>query len=1262
MRESISSGLRVRWMKRLLYATCSLPTTFLLAALYEDSALSIPLDEFKATSSSQTMVRPQSPQSIMPIEKRFSPYFQDPLFSSYAHLYRVTAECVDHTLSPFTHLSLTSLPPLFVATSIEVAPAPVEIKPILSSEATMPPQERISTEKRLINEPLKPTFFSDAYLYEPTTQRTHLSQISFIDPASPSLPAQGSAEVQILSPAPISPPTEIIQTTTPEPVSKEIPPQAETPTPAPQSEAVPSPKAVPLPAPAPKPETLSELPEPKLEETPAPAPEPAPETHPAKTHLETETSLKTEDPLETEDPLDPDALENKDPSDAETLSPAPTPALTPTPVSTPAPAPIVASAPFLVLSNTPAPLQSRSVDTSFLLEKAVEKSHQVVDANQIISLPETPAPLAPSTTPTQSTPEKAKTEESPLKPSSAVADHYPLYERDPKNFFGKEIAAQNVKTSTRPEAPQGHLINFRNAPMSDYIRFVASLTGRNFIFREDDVQFFVSVVSKEPTSIENVVSALLQELRIHGLALFQQDNNFIIYPALGSLSPATLLTPEGPNPEVGTRIFQMRYVSAKSAEAIMTRMLSDQAIVQVVVESNSLLITDFTTNIERAASIIQVIDTLSAAYDMGQYVSTNNRIEDLVPLAEKILEPLSGGGTPPIFVVQPTTNSAFVIGSGELVTKAFAVLDRLDGKTGTTTIFNHSRLLELGADRNKQGAPQGGFLPRLPGSPNIPGVGPGAPQTGTATTTGGAADETGGRTLGGTGAVGGGFQEEGATGQARERGRTFDEELQYQGDVLTNTPEGETVARGTQWTPPPEPGAPSIPGAPINARTAHARTKFYIYKLDYRRGDQLVAALLSIAESLSYDQDQNKLLLDAINSVQWIEASNSIIITGTYEALIKVKDLIQELDIPLKQVYLEMLILDTSLSESITFSVDSLDHLNGVNLTYAQGFVSATQGSQFTQVNPAVAAIGQAIDTRPLVGIQGFNLGIIGRHIFHNGVSFGSIGALVRALHTDTETKVVLNPKIVVEDNFPASIFVGQNTAFQTQSIANNNGNILTNNVEYRDVGTSLKVTPQIGNGNMITLLIDQEVSNVVSTTGGGNAGGTQAVSIPVAQTTNKATTVTKVHVPDGNFVILSGMVRDEKQFSRSQMPCVGGIPFIGALVSSKNDTIAKRNYLIFIRPKIVECDVYVEETRRNQDMWEVKNKRRPRWKYEADEALDYLNLPRFNEPNDFSCTPFGSLGPCQSCGCSSGYGACSSCGSQGCCSDCGFCGCCECD
>lgn len=86
------------------------------------------------------------------------------------------------------------------------------------------------------------------------------------------------------------------------------------------------------------------------------------------------------------------------------------------------------------------------------------------------------------------------------------------------------------------------------------------------------------------------------------------------------------------------------------------------------------------------------------------------------------------------------------------------------------------------------------------------------------------------------------------------------------------------------------------------------------------------------------------------------------------------------------------------------------------------------------------------LDARTMA--PGYNLGVIGQHLTHGGIHFNSIGALVSALNVDSRVNIVLNPKILTEDNSPAEIFVGINIQFPTQAIANNNGNIVTQNFE----------------------------------------------------------------------------------------------------------------------------------------------------------------------------------------------------------------------
>jgi type III secretion protein C len=199
-----------------------------------------------------------------------------------------------------------------------------------------------------------------------------------------------------------------------------------------------------------------------------------------------------------------------------------------------------------------------------------------------------------------------------------------------------------------------------------------------------------------------------------------------------------------------------------------------------------------------------------------------------------------------------------------------------------------------------------------------------------------------------------------------------------------------------------------------------------------------------------------------------------------------------------------------------------------------------------------------------------------------------------------------MTPKIVTEENVPAQVFVGRNIPYPIQSISNDLGNVITNNFDYRDVGTLLRVTPLIGDNDVITMQIEQELTNVITATS--VLPGTNQVV--VGPTTNKTKTTTKVHVPDGFFIIISGQILQETIKNRTQVPCLGSIPIIGAAFSSLGNQDNKNNLLIFIRPSIIETEDQIQNlTRHQQSIWDHSHHTKNPWKWEAEEAYDFLNL-----------------------------------------------------
>jgi|GEM_PF-6714419 len=362
---------------------------------------------------------------------------------------------------------------------------------------------------------------------------------------------------------------------------------------------------------------------------------------------------------------------------------------------------------------------------------------------------------------------------------------------------------------------------------------------------------------------------------------------------------------------------------------------------------------------------------------------------------------------------------------------------------------------------------------------------------------------------------------------------------------------------------------------------------FEMYKLKYQNGQEIAFALHEIGINLQMTGVSNIDFVNTIFSAQWLPVNNSIVIAGTEDSIAKVVSLIDELDTLPKQVYLEVLILDTTLNDSLDFGVQWIalgDEQN--KLAFASGLLSNVPPNPNLQGGARAVASGTGTCLNPLAPcvpnpgldvplpvpaqLQGFStftdatsafgLGIVGNIIRHHGRSFLTLGALVSALDEEADITVVLNPKIMVEDNQPADFFVGQNIPYQTTSTVIQQTGSVTQNIQYEDVGIQLQITPTISPDNMVTLLINQTVARVNGVAGASN----------LTPVTDKILATTRVHVPDGTFLVMSGHISDEVNFIRSGIPCLGTLPLIGPAFSRTIEQRRKRNLIFFVRPRVV--------------------------------------------------------------------------------------------
>ena len=285
--------------------------------------------------------------------------------------------------------------------------------------------------------------------------------------------------------------------------------------------------------------------------------------------------------------------------------------------------------------------------------------------------------------------------------------------------------------------------------------------------------------------------------------------------------------------------------------------------------------------------------------------------------------------------------------------------------------------------------------------------------------------------------------------------------------------------------------------------------------------------------------------------IQADKETNALIISADPTTIKNLKAVIRQLDIRRAQVLIEAIIAEITISKDkeigIGIAVDGANRDNGALPVGLSNFAGVG--------DLLLATLGGAVSTGVSVpaGLS-FGLG----DTTNSGVRYG---ALLRALQTDTNTNILSTPSIVTLDNEEAELIVGQNLPFVTGSFTGT-GSTDPNNpfqtIERQDVGLTLRVTPQINEGDTVRLDLEQETSSVIP--------GTLEQGIA----TRKRSIKTSVLVDDGGILILGGLIQEEVSDTESKVPFLGDIPFLGALFRTQSTTKSKANLMVFLRPTIL--------------------------------------------------------------------------------------------
>lgn len=328
--------------------------------------------------------------------------------------------------------------------------------------------------------------------------------------------------------------------------------------------------------------------------------------------------------------------------------------------------------------------------------------------------------------------------------------------------------------------------------------------------------------------------------------------------------------------------------------------------------------------------------------------------------------------------------------------------------------------------------------------------------------------------------------------------------------------------------------------------------------LRYANADDLVGILQGVSEGQETGSGQEGTGSGAKEVIiQADPNTNSLIVTGPPDRLRDLEQIVRQLDIRRAQVLVEAIIAELSEDNArelgVQFAIDATDDDGPAVLTSFGGVGSNIVGiaSDPTSIGPGLSVGGIDED---------------------GGTDFA---VLIRALSSDANNNILSTPSLVTLDNEEAEIVVGQNVPFVTgQFSSQDTGGSAVNpfqTIERRDVGLTLKVKPQINEGNMLKMDIEQEVSSLAS-----------AAASASDIVTNKRSLKTTVMVEDGQTLVLGGLIDDTVRTRDEKVPLLGDIPLLGKLFSYKSTTKMKQNLMVFLHPRILRdtavADYYTGE------------------------------------------------------------------------------------
>ena len=267
------------------------------------------------------------------------------------------------------------------------------------------------------------------------------------------------------------------------------------------------------------------------------------------------------------------------------------------------------------------------------------------------------------------------------------------------------------------------------------------------------------------------------------------------------------------------------------------------------------------------------------------------------------------------------------------------------------------------------------------------------------------------------------------------------------------------------------------------------------------------------------------------------EVNNAVLIYGSRGEYDKIQSALKRLDVPPTQVLIEASIIEVTLSDELKYGLQWVFNDKARGGLSGSGVIS----------NVAGGVLGGAA--------AGFS------YTLKNPL--GDVRGVINALADKSLVNVISSPSLMVMDNHTASIAVGTQQPIRSSETFVGGGNNVTTAIQYKDTGVTLSVTPSVNAGNMVTMQINQAVTDV----------GAEDVTTGQRSFLQRQFN-SKVAVRSGETLVLGGLIRDNSTSGKAGIPLLQDIPLLGKLFGANSKNLARTELLVVITPRVVRNDV----------------------------------------------------------------------------------------